>query len=61
MGQAKYNPTAIAAKKGEIPPKKKPMGKRELMRHLSAIVDDRINRELGFSLDSVIPPYKRMY
>lgn len=29
MGQHKHNPTAIAAKNGELPPKKKPMGKRE--------------------------------
>ena len=29
MGQHKYNPTAIAAKNGEIPPKPKPKSKRE--------------------------------
>ena len=29
MGQHKYNPTAIAAKNGEIPPKPKPLSKRE--------------------------------
>lgn len=29
MGQHKYNPTAIAAKNGELPPKPKMMGKRE--------------------------------
>lgn len=29
MGEHKYNPTAIAAKKGELPPKKKKMSKRE--------------------------------
>ena len=29
MGQHKTNPTAIAAKRGELPPKPKPMGKRE--------------------------------
>lgn len=26
MGEHKHNPTAIAAKNGELPPKKKPMG-----------------------------------
>lgn len=26
MGEHKHNPTATAAKKGELPPKKKPMG-----------------------------------
>ena len=25
MGEHKHNPTAIAAKKGELPPKKKPL------------------------------------
>ncbi len=29
MGQHKYNPTAIAFKNGEIPPKPKPPSKRE--------------------------------
>lgn len=29
MGEHKYNPTAIAAKNGELPPKKKPISKRE--------------------------------
>lgn len=29
MGEHKYNPTAIAFKNGEIPPKKKPVGKAE--------------------------------
>lgn len=29
MGQHKYNPTAIAAKNGELPPKKKKMSKAE--------------------------------
>lgn len=36
MGQHKYNPTAIAAKNGELPPKPKPMGKKELDRRLYA-------------------------
>lgn len=29
MGQHKHNPTAIAAKNGEIPPKRRPLSKRE--------------------------------
>ena len=41
MGQAKYNPTAIAAKKGELPPKKKPMGKRERERLLAAKIAEK--------------------
>lgn len=34
MGQHKHNPTAIAAKNGEMPPKPKKMGKRERERML---------------------------
>ena len=34
MGHHKHNPTAIAAKKGELPPKPKKMGKREAERLL---------------------------
>ena len=41
MGQHKHNPTAIAASKGELPPKPKKMGKREaerlLMREIERI------------------------
>lgn len=29
MGEHKYDPTATAAKNGELPPKKKPMGTAE--------------------------------
>ena len=36
MGQHKTNPTAIAAKKGELPPKPQRMSKRELERLLYA-------------------------
>lgn len=41
MGQHKHNPTAIAAKNGELPPKPKKLGKREaerwLMREIESI------------------------
>ena len=36
MGQHKYNPTAIAAKNGELPPKPKQTSKREAERLLYA-------------------------
>ena len=36
MGQHKYNPTAIAAKNGELPPKPEKMSKREAERLLYA-------------------------
>ena len=38
MGEHKANPTAIAAKNGELPPKKKPMSKRDRERLLTAKV-----------------------
>lgn len=34
MGQHKHNPTAIAAKNGELPPKPEKTGKREAERML---------------------------
>lgn len=36
MGQHKRNPTAIAAERGELPPKPKKIGKREWERRLYA-------------------------
>lgn len=52
MGEHKHNPTAIAAKKGELPPKKKPMSKREVDRLLRKRIQDatglpQIVRSLG--------------
>jgi hypothetical protein len=34
MGQHKYNPTSIAAAKGELPPKPKKLSKRESERRI---------------------------
>lgn len=39
MGQHKHNPTAIAAKNGELPPKPKKMGKREWERMIVRKID----------------------
>lgn len=36
MGQHKHNPTAIAAKNGELPPKPKAISKREVERLIYA-------------------------
>lgn len=41
MGQHKHNPTAIAAKNGELPPKPKPMGKREQERMVMREIERR--------------------
>lgn len=38
MGQHKYNPTAIAAANGELPPKPKKLGKRESERLLRLMI-----------------------
>jgi len=52
MGQHKYNPTALAAKRGELPPKPPRMGKRDLYRRVMAVIDektglDRIRKIMG--------------
>lgn len=44
MGHHKHNPTAIAAKNGELPPKEKPMGKRELERMLYAKMKEIVRK-----------------
>ena len=41
MGQHKYNPTAIAAMNGELPPKQKRMGKRDLERIIMCELERR--------------------
>lgn len=38
MGQHKYNPTAIAAANGELPPKHKKLGKRKSERLLKQMI-----------------------
>lgn len=47
MGQHKRNPTAIAAKNGELPPKPKPIGKREAERLLMYEIGREIERRTG--------------
>lgn len=46
MGQHKYNPTAIKAKNGELPPKPKKMSKRESDRLLYAKCQEILYRPL---------------
>mgnify|MGYP003571672194 CR=1 FL=1 len=56
MGQHKYNPTAIAAKKGEIPPKPKKIGAREMDR----LIQQKFNEELdkrGLNLSKYIKKF----
>jgi len=47
MGQAKYNPTAIAAKNGELPPKPKKIPKWELERLLYLHAKAKIAEKTG--------------
>ena len=53
MGQHKHNPTAIAAKNGELPPKPKHMSKREYERLLYAKCQEVLYKPL-------IDAYKEM-
>lgn len=47
MGQHKYNPTAIAAKEGKLPPKPKKLSKREREALLMAEVCRKIFTKTG--------------
>lgn len=52
MGQHKYNPTAQAASRGELPPKPVPMGAAESRRRIMRALEkktglDKIYRALG--------------
>lgn len=54
MGQHKFNPTAIAAKNGELPPKPKGMSKRDKDRLLMSAIYEKtgigkIERSLGIN------------
>lgn len=54
MGQHKYNPVAIAAQKGELPPKPKGPSKRAQERMLMAAIYEKtgigkIERSLGIN------------
>lgn len=59
MGQHKYNPTAIKAKNGEIPPKQPRMSKRE-MRVLHTIrIEAEIRKRMG--IDRILEEVVRSY
>ena len=55
MGQHKYNPTAIKAKNGEIPPKPLRMSKREQLR----MIDAEIRKRMG--IDRILEEVDRSY
>ena len=47
MGQAKHNPTAIAAKKGELSPKPQKMSKREQDRMIATMIKVKMAEKTG--------------
>lgn len=55
MGQHKYNPTAIKAKNGEIPPKPSRISKREQMIRIEA----EIRKRMG--IDRILEELDRSY
>ena len=57
MGQHKHNPTAIAAKRGELPPKPKKMSKRETEAMVRAYFNGWMKEKTGIAPDE-LGPYK---
>ena len=49
MGQHKYNPTAIAAANGELPPKPKKLGKRKSERLLKQMICAKMYNRTGMA------------
>lgn len=49
MGQHKYNPTAIAAANGELPPKPKKLGKRKSERLLMQMICAEMYNRIGIA------------
>lgn len=59
MGQHKYNPTAIKAKNGEIPPKPPRMSKREQMILMEIRIEAEIRKRMG--IDRILEEVDRSY
>ena len=57
MGQHKYNPTAIAAKNGELPPKPKKLSKREREAYLQIAVENAMRKVVGVALSDLFDAY----
>lgn len=51
MGQHKYNPTAIAAKEGKIPPKtkKKRLSKRQSEWLMQKMIENELRKRIGIA------------
>ena len=57
MGQHKYNPTAIAAKNGELPPKQKKTSKREREALLQNAVENALRKMVGIAPSDLLDTY----
>ena len=57
MGQHKYNPTAIAAKNGELPPKSKKTSKREREAFLQNAVENAMRKVVGVAPSDLLDTY----
>lgn len=55
MGQHKHNPTALAAKCGELPPKPKKMSKRETEALVRAYFNGLMKEKTGIAPDELGP------
>ena len=57
MGAHKYNPTAIAAKNGELPPKPPKKSKREIEREISDLIREKTGINEIYSRIGIDPVY----
>ena len=57
MGQHKYNPTAIAAKEGKLPPKEKKLSKCERDILLHNAVENAMRKVVGVAPSDLIDTY----
>jgi len=57
MGQHKYNPTAIAAKEGKLPPKEKKLSKRERDILLHNAVENAMRKVVGVAPSDLLDTY----
>ena len=57
MGAHKYNPTAIAAKNGELPPKSPKKSKREIEREISDLIREKTGINEIYSRTGIDPVY----
>lgn len=57
MGAHKYNPTAIAAKNGELPPKPPKKSKRELDREMMELIQEKTGINEIYARTGIEPVY----